>query len=85
MKPPIGKILGLPISYNFNNYLTEIKEVCRMRNSLLFWTKIVFNGKKHIYFTGKWRQMSLNQTIEIDWDSEEYQILPTTSLNCLNI
>ena len=45
MRLPIGKILGLPISYKFNNYLTEIKKVCRMMNNLLFWTKIVFDGK----------------------------------------
>ena len=57
MKLPIGKILGLPISYKFNSYLTEIKEVCRMRNSLLFWTKIVFNEKKTLIF---YRQVATN-------------------------
>ena len=53
MRLPIGKILGLPISYKFNSYLTEIKEVCRMRNSLLFWTKIVFLWKKTFILSAK--------------------------------
>ena len=37
------------ISYKFDGYLTEIQAVCRMMNSLLFWTELVFYEKKNIY------------------------------------
>ena len=43
MRIPVGKILCLP--YKLNSYLTDVKEVCKMRNSLLFRTKIVFYWK----------------------------------------
>ena len=58
-------MLCLPISYKLNNYLTltEIKEVCRMRNSLIFRTKIVFYWKKNVYFC-----MAVTDLKNMEWN-----------------
>ena len=48
MRLPIGKILGLPIARNY--CLTEIKEICWMRNWFIILDKNSFLLEKNVYF-----------------------------------